>query len=88
MLHCASCYYYYCRKYTRREANIQAIQLIKASIFAWIFRKNHKGVSILRDLDTNFKWWFTCFMFEWMIEKVNGRKMLGADLGKDEQGAD
>lgn len=36
---------------------------------------------------TNFKWWLRCFTFGWMIEKVNGRKMLGADLGKDKQGA-
>lgn len=47
-------YYYCCIKYAHRETNIHTT---KVHILAGIFIQIHKGVSILKSSDANFKWW-------------------------------
>lgn len=49
----------------------------------------YKGTVILRDLDTNFKWWCWCCVVDGrMMEYMSGRKTLGADTREGRQTAD
>lgn len=74
--------YCYCRKYVHREANIYTIQPIKSQYPCLDLRRDSQKCNHSQSLGHKLYMVLWCFMVGWMIEKVSGRKMFGANLGE------